>query len=67
MEFVLDKNSSKYELMGGKGAALAKIGKVIAIIFAILIGIAVIFVMVVKDKEGSVSNSTNEQVDDKHG
>ncbi len=48
----------------------AKIGKVIAIIFAILIGIAVIFVMVVKDKEGgglsSVSNSTNEQVYDKH-
>ena len=43
----------------------AKIGKVIAIIFAILIGIAVIFVMVVKDKEGgglsSVSNSTNER------
>jgi hypothetical protein len=28
-EFVLDKNSSKYELMGGKGASLAKIGKVI--------------------------------------
>lgn len=28
-EFVLDKNSSKYELMGGKGASLAKIGKVL--------------------------------------
>ncbi len=47
----------------------AKIGKVIAIIFAVLIGIAVIFVMVVKDKEGGKSSSSissKEQVYDKH-
>lgn len=46
----------------------AKIGKVIAIIFAVLIGIAVIFVMVVKDKEGGGSSSSSkEQVYDKNG
>lgn len=47
----------------------AKIGKVIAIIFAVLIGLAVIFVMVVKDKEGGDSSSSlsKEQVYDKNG
>jgi len=29
MEFVLENTSKKYELMGGKGTALAKMGMVI--------------------------------------
>ena len=47
----------------------AKIGKVTAIIFAVLIAIAVIFVMVVKGKEGGMSSSSlssKEQVYEKH-